>query len=357
MTVPLDARGWRCSIDLSRCSCYLFSDFQTLKDFSDLSLGIDILLLTFGLILVSKGGDLFVDSSIEIARALEIPRIVIGGTIVSLATTTPELTVSAMASWMGDSGIALGNAVGSAIANIGLIVGFVACLTPVRVDAVDFKRRSYWMSVSAVLVIAFTWKLRLLPLFGFILLSIAVVYLFLDYWNIRQRKRNRSREATQNSQTPKNLRKSAILFLVGIAMVILGSRFLVSSGVSIATAMGIPSVIIGLSIIAIGTSLPELVTGLTAARKGVPDLAIGNIVGANVLNLALIIGMSSLIHPLTLTRFTQWYSFPWLIIFICAMIWMFRSGRLVGRREGLILLLLYVGYLVGLVVIPMFVKI
>jgi cation:H+ antiporter len=152
-----------------------------------LTLGIDILLLIFGLILVSKGGDCFVDSSVEIARALEIPRIVIGGTIVSLATTAPELTVSAMASWMGDSGIALGNAVGSAIANIGLIVGFVACLIPVQVDAVDFKRRSYWMSASAVLVIAFTWKLRLSPILGAVLLLASVTYLLLDYWNIRRR--------------------------------------------------------------------------------------------------------------------------------------------------------------------------
>jgi cation:H+ antiporter len=140
-------------------------------------------------------------------------------------------------------------------------------------------------------------------------------------------------------------------------MVILGSRLLVTSGVSIATALGIPSVIIGLSIVAIGTSLPELVTGLTAARKGVPDLSIGNIVGANVLNLALVIGLSSLIHPLTLTRFTQLYSFPWLIIFICSMIWMFRPGSLVGRREGIILLSLYVAYIAGLVIIPMVVKI
>jgi cation:H+ antiporter len=322
-----------------------------------LSLGIDILLLIFGLILVTKGGDFFVDSSVEIARALGIARIVIGGTVVSLATTTPELTVSAMASWMEDSGIALGNAVGSAIANIGLIVGVVACLTPVVVDAVDFKRRSYWMSASAVLVVAFTWNLQLGPGLGAVLLAISVAYLFLDYWNIRRRKSNRAGEAILAPPAHRDLKKSVFLFIVGTVMVILGSRFLVLSGVSLATALGIPSVIIGLSIVAVGTSLPELVTGITAARKGVPDLSIGNIVGANVLNLALIVGLSSSIHPLTLTRFTQWYSFPWLVVFICAMIWMFRPGSSVGRKEGLTLLSLYVLYLMGLVVIPMVVKI
>jgi cation:H+ antiporter len=322
-----------------------------------MSLGIDILLLILGLILVCKGGDYFVDSSVDIARALNIPRIVIGGTIVSIATTTPELTVSAMASWMGDSGIAIGNAVGSAIANIGLIVGCVACITPVSVDSEDFRRRSYWMTASMILVILFTWTRQMAPLFGAVLLMISIAYLFVDYWNIRRRKTALFDAATQAPEPPQDYKRSIVLFIVGIVMVILGSRMLVTSGISVATALGIPSVIIGLSIVAVGTSLPELVTGITAARKGVPDLSIGNIVGANVLNLALIVGISGLIHPLTLTHFTQLYSFPWLIVFVCAMIWMFRAEKLVGKRGGLVLLILYGLYLIGLVVIPMVIAI
>ena len=140
-------------------------------------------------------------------------------------------------------------------------------------------------------------------------------------------------------------------------MVIIGSRILVISGISIATAIGIPSVIIGLSIVAVGTSLPELVSGISASRKGVPDLSIGNIVGANVLHLALIIGLSSLIHPLTLSRFTQLYSLSWLVVFIAAMIFMFRSGHVVSRKEGFVLLGLYIGYIAGLIVVPMVVEI
>ncbi|MDH3443633.1 MAG: calcium/sodium antiporter [Deltaproteobacteria bacterium] len=312
----------------------------------------DIVLLVIGLLLVCKGGDYFVDSSVDIARALGIPRIVIGGTIVSIATTTPELTVSAMASWMGDSGIAIGNAVGSAIANIGLIVGCVACITPVSVDEGDFRRRSYWMIVSAILVVVFSWTRYLNPLLGAVLLLISAAYLFVDYWNIRQRKLNRTEGETQDPETERVSTKSIVMFAIGIAMVIFGSRLLVTSGVSLATALGIPSVIIGLSIVAVGTSLPELVTGVTAARKGVPDLSIGNIVGANVLNLALIIGASSLIHPLSLSYFTQWYSFPWLFIFVTAMVLMFRGGNLVGKKGGVALLILYALYILGLVVIP-----
>lgn len=314
---------------------------------------VHVLLLILGLGLVSKGGDLFVESSVEMAHILRVPHIVIGATIVSLATTVPELTVSVMASMVGNSGIALGNAVGSAIANIGLVIGLVACMTKIDVDLEDFQRRAWWMVGSAILVIFFTWRLRLGPVFGMILLLVSIAYLFVDYWIARQRKTEITKEDSQEPKKVGSLKKSVFLFLIGLALVIFGSRILVQSGIALATAMGVPSVIIGLSIIAVGTSLPELVTGIAAARKGVPDLSVGNIVGANVLNLALIVGLSSWIHPLTLTRFTQLYSFPWLVIFIFAMIWVFRSQGKVRRREGLILLSLYLAYILGLMVLPM----
>ena len=117
----------------------------------------DVVLILIGLGLVAKGGDLFVDSSVSIGQALRVPRFVIGGTLVSLATTTPELVVSAMASSVGDTGIALGNAIGSCICNIGLIIGTVAMLTPVEVEKRDFVSRSAWMVSAAVLVVVFTW--------------------------------------------------------------------------------------------------------------------------------------------------------------------------------------------------------
>ena len=133
----------------------------------------DIVLIVLGLGLVAKGGDLFVDSSIYIGQALRIPRFVIGGTLVSLATTTPELVVSAMASSVGDTGIALGNAVGSCICNIGLIVGTVSLLTPVEVEKRDFVRRAAWMVSAGVLVVVFTWDRTLSRPLAAILLALA----------------------------------------------------------------------------------------------------------------------------------------------------------------------------------------
>ena len=315
----------------------------------------DILLVIIGLGLVAKGGDLFVDSSVSIGRALHVPRFIIGGTLVSLATTTPELVVSATASTMGDSGIALGNAIGSCICNIGLIVGTVALMTSVTVDRRDFANRAAWMSGGAVLVIGFCWDRSLSRPLGAVLLTLALAYLVWDYLAIRRlrAKGQAARRENDESQDDEPLTKSILTFLAGAGLIIVGSRLLVTSGQSLAAALGVPSAIIGFSVIAVGTSLPELVTGVAAARKGVPDLSLGNIIGANVLNLLLIVGLSGAIQPLTVDAFSQWYGFPWMVtFFVLVMVFIWRNGK-VGPRAGSALLTLYVLYLVGLVALPL----
>jgi len=184
------------------------------------------------------------------------------------------------------------------------------------------------------------------------MIGISVAYLCWDYWKNQRVRGERSEigEKEGISGDAMDVKKPWILFSVGVLMVVVGSRMLVVSGIAIASAWGIPSVIIGLSVIAVGTSLPELVTGITAARKGVPDLSVGNVVGANVLNLALIVGVSATIRPLTLERFTQVYSYPWLVVFILVMVFMFRRKGSVGRAEDIMLLALYSVYLIGLFV-------
>ena len=308
----------------------------------------DVVLIVIGLGLVAKGGDLFVDSSVDIGHAIRIPRFVIGGTLVSLATTTPELVVSAMASSVGDSGIALGNAIGSCICNIGLIIGTVALLTPVDVETRDFAKRSAWMVVAAVLVVLFTWDGALSRPLAMLLLALSFVYLAWDYVGIRRR---RAQAADAAAMDTSRLPRAVTMFALGAVLIVFGSRLLVDSGRDLAAALGVPSIIIGLSVVAIGTSLPELVTGVSAARKGVPDLSLGNIIGANVLNLFLIIGLSGTINPLTLDRFTQFYSYGWLAVFFAAFIGLARTGHF-HRRGGLLLLGLYIVYVAGLVVAP-----
>ena len=311
---------------------------------------LDIVLISVALALIAKGGDLFVDSSVHIGRTLHIPRFVIGGTLVSLATTTPELVVSATASTLGDSGIALGNAVGSCICNIGLIVGTVALLAPITVAWRDFANRAAWMLAAGVLVVAFSWDRTMSRPLGLVLLVLALTYLFWDYQVIRRIRFRRDRTAVE-VEDDESLSRSVLLFVLGAGLIIVGSRFLVTLGQNLAAALGVPSAIIGFSVVAVGTSLPELVTGVTAARKSVPDLSLGNIIGANVLNLFLVVGLSGAIHPLSLDPFTQWYVFPWLAIFFGGIVVLIRRNGRVGPRAGAGLLTLYVLYIIGLVVL------
>ena len=311
----------------------------------------DVVLIAVGFGLVAKGGDLFVDSSVRIGRALRIPRFVIGGTLVSLATTGPELVVSATAATMGDSGIALGNAVGSCICNIGLIVGTVALIMPVEVDKADFVRRAGWMVGGGLLVVVFSWDLTMDRLYGFALLALAAAYLGWDLLGILRSRRESAADAA-DADAAGGLGGAVGWFAAGGVCVLLGSRLLVVSGQGLAEAFGVPSAIIGFSVIAVGTSLPELVTGVTAARKGVPDLSLGNIIGANVLNLFLIVGLSAAIQPLALDRFSQWYGFPWLGLFFLALAGVVLKNGVVRRAAGIGLLMLYALYTIGLVSIP-----
>ena len=310
----------------------------------------DIGLLAVGFVLVAAGGHLFVDSSVHIARTLRVSRMVIGGSIVSFATTVPELVVSATASFMGDSGIALGNAVGSVIANIGLIVGTVALVTRISVDREAYITRSAWMCGAAVLVILFSWNGIISRPLAAVLLGLSIAYFYEDY---RRARKHRSHVAPESEVEPAadvRTSRSVWLFVLGAVLIIVGSRLLVTSGIDLATALGVSSVVIGLSVVAVGTSLPEFVTGVSSALKGVPDLSIGNILGANLLNLAMIVGLSGVIHPLTVESFTQRYSYSWLVLFILLIVVMLGRTGVLGRRGGFALLSLYCVYITGLVV-------
>ncbi|MBM42234.1 MAG: hypothetical protein CL483_09970 [Acidobacteria bacterium] len=311
----------------------------------------DIAFILVGLLLVAKGGDLFVEASVYMGQLFRIPRFVIGGTLVSLATTMPELAVSTIASSAGDSGLALGNAVGSCVCNIGLIVGTVALLTPVEVERRELLRRAAWMVSAGALVVVFTLDRTLSRPLGAVLLALAFAYLTWDYLSIRMLRRDES--------TDKVVADSAALlrrfgqFVLGAVLILLGSNLLVDSGSGLAQALGVPSVIIGLSVVAIGTSLPELVTGVAAARKGVPDLSLGNIIGANTLNLYLIVGLSGVIRPLTIDPFAQVYSFGWLGLFFAALLGLaVRTGRF-HLRGGALLLGLWMTYVAGLAVVAL----
>lgn len=307
-----------------------------------------------GFALIIKGGEYFVGSSVAIANYLRIPRIVIGSTIVSIATTSPEFIVSTTASFSGQPGIAVGNAVGSAILNIGFILSLTCMIRPIPVNRRDFRIPSLVLLGVAVLLTLLTLRLRLSRASGVVLLVLGLAYLVFDYLrHKRASSRNLVQQLEAVVQDPRmqTMKRSVIFFLVGLGMVVVGSRLMVTSAVKIAEALGVRPILIGLTVVALGTSLPELVTAITSVRKGVTDLSLGNIVGAGILNCSVVTGTSASIMPLTMTRTTQLFNLPALIVTVAVLIVLARLGDRLSRRDGSIMFFLYAAYVVGLVLL------
>lgn len=313
-----------------------------------------ILLFIAGFALIIKGGDYFVGSSVAIAHYARLPRIIVGTTIVSIATTSPEFVVSTTASLTGQPGIAIGNAVGSAIANIGLILGFMCIIKPVAVKRREFSFPSFSLLAAAALLTLLTIRLTLSQASGFLLLAVGVSYLFFDYFRHRRRSsQGVQEESPSDYQDPrmKTLARAILFFLLGLALVVGGSKLMVDSAVKIAEFLGVPPLFIGLTLVAIGTSLPELVTAIAAFRKGVADLSLGNIVGAGLLNCTVVTGTAAAICPLPMSRTMQLYNLPALIVIVAALIVLARARNNLSRFDGTILFTLYAAYIVGLVLL------
>lgn len=314
------------------------------------SLGL-LLLLGFGLII--QGGDLFVASSVRIAEFLEVPRVVIGTTLVSLATTSPELVTSITSGIKQNPGIGVGNAVGSCMCNMCMILGVMAAIRSIGVRLAEIRIPLTAMFAFAVLLLILTWNLRLPQASGFVLAALGVGYFACDFFYHRRSSRPedlveaRSIEAELTAESPwLRSRQGAIaVFVLGAAMVILGSWLLVESAENLAKKMGVPSIVIGLTIVAVGTSLPELVTAVKSARQNVADLGVGNILGANVANLTLVIGGAASFKDLSMDRMTQALNFPALIIGMLIVLWMLFSRQRISRREGWMLIVYYFVYL------------
>jgi cation:H+ antiporter len=317
----------------------------------------ELLMLLGGLALIIKGGDFFVAAAIRLAEFLRMPRVVIGSTLVSLATTTPELVVSIMAGLRGESGLAVGNAVGSCICNIGLILGVTASIKHVDVHFKALRLPLLAMFGFGILLLLMTLDLALTRGQGAILIAGGAAYFIWDFvrhW--KNRKPEDVAEATAIETEKSEARwawiqtKSGTIvqFLVGAAIVVAGSRLLVEGAVGVAARLGIPSIVIGLTVVAVGTSLPELVTAVTSSRRSVSDLAVGNVLGANIANLTLIVGAAAVIQTVGMDRFTQLFNFPALLVIMAILVVMLWTGRRVTRREGVVLLAVYGLYIVAL---------
>ncbi len=297
----------------------------------------EYLILVIGLVALIKGADLFVSGSSNIARKFSIPPIIVGLTIVSLGTSLPEAAVSVTAAIGGRNNLSLGNITGSNLFNLLIVVGICSIINTLKSNK-DLVRRDFpAATISAVLLLVFALDGMLSRFDGIIMLVLCfgyIGYLIKDAY--------KTKEFFDDSMGTPPVFRSIVFIVIGASAIIIGGQLVVDSAVEIATALGMSEAIIGLTVLAIGTSLPELVTSAVAAMRGENEIALGNAVGSNILNILFILGISSAITPIAVTSLTN---IIFVIIATLLVYFFVLTSRKMKPIEGVITVVVYIGYI------------
>lgn len=305
------------------------------------------LLFSLGIVLILKGGDHFVDASSFLAEATGIPKIIIGATVVSIATTMPEVLVSVIATVQGSYDMAIGNSVGSVACNIGLIMGLSLFLMPSPVSRKELFSKGGLMIVATLFLGAFCLNGRLSKFEGLALVLILVLF---AGSNIHAVSKERGRKTIKSHLYPRDMFVNFLKFFLGALAILIGAHMLVKNGTVLARFMGVPESIIGLTLVAVGTSLPELVTTLTAIKKKESALSVGNILGANIIDITLILGLCAFAKAgaLPVEPHTYLWDIPITLALMAVSVLpgIFR-GRLT-KKQGALLLTIYLVYVATL---------
>jgi cation:H+ antiporter len=308
------------------------------------------------IVVLSKGADWMVDGAVNMARRTGLPKIVIGATIVSLGTTTPEAVVSVMAAWMGNSGLALGNGVGSIIADTGLIFGVTALLITVPVNRFILNRTG-WVQVGSATLLVVISVIALgmtegIPILGrwvgLLFLVLLCAYMYVTYVWARQGPKTTLLGEEEEKSEQAGLAKCLFMILGGVFLVVLGARVLVPCAAEIAHRIGVPEDIIAATMVALGTSLPELMTAIAAIRKRHPEIMVGNVVGADVLNCLFVIGAAAVAKPLAVPPNFFSFHFPTMILILYSFrvfIFINKDGFF-KKWQGAWLLVVYLAYII-----------
>ena len=315
-----------------------------------------VLFCLVGFVLLYFGAEWLVKGSSSLARSLGVTPIVIGLTVVAFGTSAPELVVSLISSIQGKSMIAVGNVVGSNICNIALVLGISAVFNPIKSDPSVIRRDIPIMLGISLYLLVLTWNSTLGRIEGATLFAGIIIYTFFNYY---QAKKDTSDAAEIESELEDigfiaSRSKQIILIVLGIAGVVGGAQIVVENAVKIMTILGVDEKFIGLTIVAFGTSLPELATSVVAAMRGEMDISIGNLVGSNVFNIMSVLGVASLVRPIPIPGgfFESGLWIDYLVMLFTSFLpWlMMRKHFTVQRKDGAILLACYFGYLAYLIV-------
>lgn len=312
------------------------------------------LVIAFTLFTLSKGADVLVNEAVSLSVRWGVPKMIIGATIVSLGTTLPEATVSVLAAINGNPDLALGNAIGSIIADTGLIIGIAALLGRLPVDKTIINRQGkiqifcgFLLAIVALPIFSKTDSGNISQLVGFIFVALLIIYIIMSIkW---------SKSAGEDKEDIQDDNSSMLILLlkliVGVTLVVVSSKILISSVEVTAIRVGIPQSIIAATLVAFGTSLPELITSITAVRKGHGELAIGNIVGADILNVLFVIGFSAVATTGGLDVPVTFYKLqiPAMLIILSLFRFFTRSretGEEISKVEGSVLFVIYILYII-----------
>lgn len=316
----------------------------------------NLLLLCFGLALLLGGGDLLVRGASALAKGFNVSPLIIGLTIVSFGTSAPELSVNLLAALQGNSEISFGNIIGSNIANIGLILGISALIRPLAIESVIISREIPMMVLASILALITGMDIFLRgspDIFdrsdGLVFLLIFSVFLFYTFGEVIRKRRSdpllQQAEAIVAKKSIKGTVYNLLLFIIGLVLLVYGGKVAVDAAVVVAELFNIPRVVIGLTIVAVGTSLPELVTSGIATWKGQTDIAIGNVVGSNIFNLLLINGLCAVIKPIPVPRAGGRQDLMMMVFLALLLLPLsVTDRRRIVRWEGALLLLIYVSF-------------
>ena len=317
---------------------------------------ISVLLFAVGLVLLIKGGDWFVDGATGIAKRFNLPDIVVGATVVSIGTTLPEVMVSTTGALAGSGAMAYGNAIGSIICNTALIAAISIAVNPGPVNVKSMKTPAIFFFCSAALYCLAAYGLGTFPRWmGFVMLAIFVVYMIMTVRNGLKNPDAASEEEEENSK-PKALWQELLLLVIGAAVIAVGADLLVEHGQIIAIGLGVPETVVALLFVALGTSLPELVTTITSLKKGRASLGVGNVIGANVFNLVLVSGVAVSLAPFpvpventllnTGLNLSLVFDIPVMLGVMSLMIFPAMLSKKLRRWQGIALLCIYAAFCV-----------
>ena len=301
-------------------------------------------LIFVGLFFLYYGGELLVTGSLRLAQAFKISPFIIGATVIGFGTSTPELAVSLMASLQDSGDLALGNVIGSNITNIGLVLGLTALIVPLTIEKQRFIDESPPLIITSLIIVVFAWNNYLGRTEGFIMICLLVIYL----WRAFQTKEKTDLDLSEDHLFSEYGGSSfqTLLVILGIIMLILGANWMVEGATGIARKLGVSEWFIGVSIVALGTSLPELISSLIAAKKGHGEMAIGNVFGSNIFNILMVIGTTSLVQPLSIGE-EIYTDLIYTTALTCLLLLLIGMGNVISKRDGIILIVCYGAY-VGL---------